>query len=245
MNSSDQPLPVTLGEFRDSSSRILVLANTAPQHRSQAHKWVEDNYPEWLHESSSDHIGARILTVTKVGALRPTADVVTSISKGERLSAVAVELASPGCTVFCGNLDWGVKDENGSILQGAFGTSRRIASVKWGMDRRTGKFAGYCHVVFESAIDAKWVVEEMNGAILQERPMKLDFAPDGGRQQDVEAAAGKIEWQAPDQSADNPTAEVRCFVGNLPFSMGTETALREAFSLVGAEVRDVYIPTDR
>jgi RNA recognition motif-containing protein len=113
------------------------------------------------------------------------------------------------------------------------------------MDRRTGKFAGYCHVVFESATDAKWVVEEIDGAMLHERSMKLDFAPDGGRQQDVDAAAGKIEWQAPDQSADNPTAEVRCFVGNLPFSMGTETALQEAFSLVGAEVRDVYIPTDR
>jgi RNA recognition motif-containing protein len=169
-------------------------------------------------------------------------DATAAASTG---GAPAVPSVAPGCTVFCGNLDWDVKDEDGSILQEAFGSDRQIADVKWGMDRRTGKFAGFCHVIFARAADAKWVVAEKNGALLHERAMKIDAAADGGRPEDVAAAAGKTEWQAPEQSATNPTGEVRCFVGNLAFSMNTEEAIRDAFSRVGAEVRDVYIPTDK
>eukprot|EP01051_Picozoa_sp_SAG22_P004667 SAG22_NODE_257_length_13543_cov_26.100417_5_plen_252_part_00 len=127
---------------------------------------------------------------------------------------------------------------------------RPIASIKWGEDRRTGKFAGYCHVLFESATDAGWVVQNLGGAELNGRPMKVDAAADGGRRpEDAAAAVGKVKWQKPagGNSADlaNPTGEVRCFVGNLEFSLGSEAALVEVFREVGAEVKDVYIPTDR
>eukprot|EP01050_Picozoa_sp_SAG11_P003341 SAG11_NODE_187_length_13061_cov_10.715322_5_plen_67_part_00 len=36
----------------------------------------------------------------------------------------------------------------------------RHNSVKWGEDRRTGKFAGYCHVVFSSAAMANRALKQ-------------------------------------------------------------------------------------
>ena len=51
------------------------------------------------------------------------------------------EVAGDGCTVFVGNLDWGVRDDDGSALRSAF-EGRTIQSIKWGEDRRSGKFAG-------------------------------------------------------------------------------------------------------
>ena len=106
-------------------------------------------------------------------------------------------------------------------------------------------FGADCHVVFGSAKDAKWAVKQ-NGVDLHNRPMKIDGAADGGkREADVMAAVGKVKWQAPAAPAANPTSEIRCFIGNLEFSLGKEAELKTAFAEIGAEVKDAYIPTDR
>ena len=61
------------------------------------------------------------------------------------------------------------------------------------------------------------------GALLADRPLKVDAAADGGRQADAAAAAaaakGKGKWRAPEAGAANPTEEVRCFVGNLAWEV--------------------------
>ena len=61
------------------------------------------------------------------------------------------------------------------------------------------------------------------GALLADRPLKVDAAADGGRQADAAAAAaaakGKGKWRAPEGGAANPTEEVRCFVGNLAWEV--------------------------
>eukprot|EP01052_Picozoa_sp_SAG31_P038518 SAG31_NODE_5166_length_2704_cov_2.110940_3_plen_137_part_00 len=90
---------------------------------------------------------------------------------------------------------------------------KQITSIKWGLDRRTGKFAGYCHIVFGSAADAEAALGH-HGELLRGRPMKIDAAADGGRRaEDVAAAEGKVKWRPPPDRAANPTDEVRCFVG--------------------------------
>ena len=76
--------------------------------------------------------------------------------------------------------------------------------------------------MFEHASDATWALTQ-NGAILAERPLKVDAAADGGRQADTAAAAaaakGKGKWRAPEGGVANPTEEVRCFVGNLAWEV--------------------------
>jgi nucleolin len=167
-------------------------------------------------------------------------------SAGSGAGAAAAEAAAPGCTVFVGNLDWEVRDSGGE----AVGEMLRemldgctVRSIKWGADRHTGKFAGYCHVLCATPADAKRALK-LAGAELCGRPMKVDAAEDVG----VAAsrmAMGKAKWAPPAAAAANPTSEVRCFVGNLEFSLGNEAELKLEFAKVGAALKEAYIPTDK
>ena len=122
-----------------------------------------------------------------------------------------------------GNLAWEVRENEGVMLQELIegpARERPILTIKWGEDRRSGKFAGFCHVAMQRAEDAKWLVGQ-HGEQLAGRPMKIDLAADGGRRvEDQGLAAGKIKWRTPSAAAPNPTGEVRCFIGNMEFSMG-------------------------
>eukprot|EP01052_Picozoa_sp_SAG31_P038517 SAG31_NODE_5166_length_2704_cov_2.110940_2_plen_67_part_00 len=47
------------------------------------------------------------------------------------MTPAAAEEAAAGCTVFVGNLDWGVKDEQGDVLRSAFGANRIASFVSF------------------------------------------------------------------------------------------------------------------
>eukprot|EP01052_Picozoa_sp_SAG31_P038516 SAG31_NODE_5166_length_2704_cov_2.110940_1_plen_212_part_00 len=64
-SESSDTLQDTLGQFESAAAAVLILEKTTPVERNMAHKWCEDNHPSWLHDSSSDAAGARILSITK------------------------------------------------------------------------------------------------------------------------------------------------------------------------------------
>jgi hypothetical protein len=71
---------------------------------------------------------------------------------------------------------------------------KRCSARRWGEDRRSGKFAGYCHIAFAARADAQWAVETQHGSVFGGRALKIDAASDDGRRpEDAGAAAAVAE----------------------------------------------------
>lgn len=76
-------------------------------------------------------------------------------------------------TVFCGNLGFRTTEET---IKWFFGQVGEVAQVRIALDAETGRPKGFCHVEFATPADAAKVVQELNGADLEGRGVRLDLS---------------------------------------------------------------------
>jgi len=75
--------------------------------------------------------------------------------------------------VFVANLPWSLR---GKDLKEIFSEYGEVVYAKVILDRETGRSKWFGFVEFANPEDAKKAVEEMQGAEINGRPIKLDFA---------------------------------------------------------------------
>ena len=75
--------------------------------------------------------------------------------------------------LFVGGISWGLSWQD---LKDAFKEHGEVVHAKIIMDRETGKSRGFGFVEFESIEDASAAKEAMDGAELDGREIKVDFA---------------------------------------------------------------------
>jgi len=96
--------------------------------------------------------------------------------------------------LFVGNLSWGTTDEG---LRAAFESFGEIIEAKVITERDTGRSRGFGFVTFANDGDADQAMEQMNGAELDGRPLRVNEAHDrprrngGGRSWD---GGGSRRW---------------------------------------------------
>jgi cold-inducible RNA-binding protein len=79
--------------------------------------------------------------------------------------------------LFVGGLSWGTTDDG---LQGAFARFGEIVEAKVITDRETGRSRGFGFVTFANDEGAVQAINEMNGAELDGRTIKVNEAEDKG-----------------------------------------------------------------
>ena len=79
--------------------------------------------------------------------------------------------------LFVGGLSWGTTDE---ALHGAFSRFGEIVEAKVITDRETGRSRGFGFVTFAADDGAQNAINEMNGAELDGRTIKVNEAEDKG-----------------------------------------------------------------
>jgi cold-inducible RNA-binding protein len=79
--------------------------------------------------------------------------------------------------LFVGGLSWGTNDEG---LHGAFSRFGEIVEAKVITDRETGRSRGFGFVTFANDEGATTAINEMNGAELDGRTIKVNEAEDKG-----------------------------------------------------------------
>jgi nucleolin len=140
-------------------------------------------------------------------------------------------------TLWVGNLGWGVDD---NALYEEFQTFEGIVGARVVSDKETGRSRGFGYVDFDNGAAAEKAYNEKNGAFLQGRDMRLDFAskPSGDSAPNARAA-DRAKKHGDVISPESDTL----FVGNLPFSANEET-VSNFFNEV-AQVASLRIPTDQ
>jgi RNA recognition motif-containing protein len=80
--------------------------------------------------------------------------------------------------LFVGGLSWGTSDDG---LRAAFEPFGEIVEAKVILDRDTGRSRGFGFVTFSDDAAATRAIEEMNGAELEGRAIRVDEAHDRRR----------------------------------------------------------------
>ena len=150
-------------------------------------------------------------------------------------------------TIFVGGLPFDVDEQT---IRTFFQDCGEISEIRWGEDKRTGDFKGFCHVEFkESSATEKAVA--LSGTNLMGRRLRVDYAAhkeksaasprrDGHDNKGV-SLGSKFRELA--QSSDKPAGCTTVFCGNLAFDMDDQS-LRQVMSKCG-EIQGVRMATDR
>jgi RNA recognition motif-containing protein len=101
--------------------------------------------------------------------------------------------------LFVGGLSWGTSDE---ALRQAFAEFGAIVEAKVIVDRDSGRSRGFGFVTFENDDDAETALQQMNGATLDGRTIRVDHAADrgggggggGGRGRGGGGGGGRKRW---------------------------------------------------
>ncbi|NOY80712.1 MAG: RNA-binding protein [Kiritimatiellaeota bacterium] len=80
--------------------------------------------------------------------------------------------------VFVGNLSWGTTDDS---LRTAFEQFGEVIEAKVITERDTGRSRGFGFVTFANDEDAQTAMDQMNGADLDGRPLRVNEANDRPR----------------------------------------------------------------
>lgn len=140
-------------------------------------------------------------------------------------------------TLWVGNLGWGVDD---NALYEEFQNSEGLVGARIVTDKETGRSRGFGYIDFETPEAAEKAYNEKNGAFLQGRDMRLDFAAKPSADSAPNArAAERARMHGDVVSPESDTL----FVGNLPFSASDESV--SAFFNEVATVQSLRIPTDQ
>ena len=140
-------------------------------------------------------------------------------------------------TLWVGNLGWGVDD---NALYEEFQNNEGLVGARVVTDKESGRSRGFGYVDFETPEAAEKAYNDKNGAFLQGRDMRLDFAskPSGDAAPNARAA-DRARKHGDVISPESDTL----FVGNLSFNTN-EDSVSEFFNSV-ASVQSLRIPTDQ
>lgn len=143
--------------------------------------------------------------------------------------------------LFVGNLSPDVTDEQ---LVTAFSEFGSCTSAKCAKDPVTYKTQGFAFVSFRERADAVTAMEAMNGQMLNNRPLRVDWAKGktgGGKMDDNPSESGKKD-QLTYEAILNQTSikNVTAYISGLAVNTG-EDKIREAFQGFGA-IREIRIP---
>lgn len=75
--------------------------------------------------------------------------------------------------IYIGNLDYGINEENLEQIFGDYGT---VTEAKVIVDRETGRSKGFAFVTMETEEEAQKAIEELNGAEVDGRNIKVSEA---------------------------------------------------------------------
>jgi RNA recognition motif-containing protein len=75
--------------------------------------------------------------------------------------------------IYIGNLDYSITEENLKEIFGEYGT---VEEAKVIVDRETGRSKGFAFVTMETEEEANKIIEELNGAELEGRNIKVSEA---------------------------------------------------------------------
>lgn len=137
----------------------------------------------------------------------------------------------PTTNLFVGQLSWNVDND---WLRSEFEQFGTITGARVVMDRQTNRSKGMGFVDFEDIESAKAAVEKMNGAEVDGRPIRVNFAQPRAANPERRAQAFGDKISAP---ADT------LYVAGLSYSL-TEDQVYEAFGEHG-DVQSVRLVTDR
>jgi len=99
--------------------------------------------------------------------------------------------------VFVGNLSWGTTDDG---LRTAFEQFGEVTEAKVITERDTGRSRGFGFVTFANDEDAQTAMDQMNGAELDGRPLRVNEANDrpprrdGGGGRSFGGGGGRGRW---------------------------------------------------
>jgi len=96
--------------------------------------------------------------------------------------------------LFVGGLSWDTDDHS---LRSAFESFGEVREAKVITDRDTGRSRGFGFVTYASQDDAGRAIEEMNGAVLDGRTLRVDTAQErrgGGGGGDRRGGGGGGRW---------------------------------------------------
>lgn len=134
-----------------------------------------------------------------------------SDSKQEEEEASSLKL-------YVGNLSWETTDET---LESAFSASGTVASAEV-MKRNDGRSRGWGLVEMESEEDANAALEKLNGAVIDERTVRVEFAKPRGAAAPArrQRKPRRVREEKRDLEPAGPSNSL--YVGNLPWSFGDD-----------------------
>jgi nucleolin len=147
------------------------------------------------------------------------------------------EASEKSATLFVGNLGWGVDD---NALYEEFQNNEGVTGARVVTDKDSGRSRGFGYVDFETPEAAEKAYNDKNGAFLQGREMRLDFAAKPSADSTPNARAAERARKHGD--VISPESDT-LFVGNLSFSANEESV--SAFFNKVAKVQSLRIPTDQ
>jgi peptidyl-prolyl isomerase E (cyclophilin E) len=116
---------------------------------------------------------------------------------------VATRTAAPKTTLYVGGLDDSV---NAALLHAAFIPFGEVADVSLPTDAATGAHRGFGFVEFEDAVDADAAIDNMDGAELAGRTLRVNRAQHKGHGGGGGGGLGAV-WDAADDWLERATEE--------------------------------------
>lgn len=139
-------------------------------------------------------------------------------------------------SVFVGNLDFSVTEEELSALVAREVGEGRVQAVRINKDRETGRSRGFAHLDCTDAEAASEVVSKLAGMVVADRPLKTDFAE--------KSAPVRRDQSRARPAPGGPSSSV--FVANLAWDVTPELIEEMVNDVVGPDVfQRVRLATDR
>lgn len=152
-----------------------------------------------------------------------------------RASANGAE-AGPQHCLFVGNLSPDVTEEQ---LVTAFSQFGHVVSAKCAKDPATGKTQGFAFVTFREKEGAQSAMDAMNGQILNNRALRVDWAK-GKTGKDEEGGEGGKALSYDDILGQTTVNNVTAYVSGINIST-SEERIRDVFARFGP-IREIRIP---
>lgn len=178
-------------------------------------------------------------TEEKASKKRKAEDATEATPKRSKIMIEGVE-KEPTANLFCGQLSWAIDEE---WLTREFESFGELASVRIITDRESGRSKGFGYIEYVDVEGAIKAVEEMQGANLDGRNIRLDFS-EGRKDKAAGATPRDKSFNRAQQYGDvakPPTSTL--WVGNISFE-ADESMLTESFSGSG-NIKGIRLPTDR
>lgn len=147
------------------------------------------------------------------------------------------EESEKSATLWVGNLGWSVDD---NVLYEEFQSFDDLVGARVVSDKETGRSRGFGYVDFANPEAAQKAYDAKNGAQLEGRDMRLDFAskPTTRDANPKDRANDRANKHGDTISPPSDTL----FVGNLSFNVGEDSV--SAFFNEVAPVQSLRLPTD-